>query len=131
MNLNDLIDDLLDREGGYVHHPADRGGATCWGITEAVARAEGYPGQMRALPREVAAFEPAGALFAGPDGLDDYRAIAPLLRAQIAPGGVACVEIGADQGESVSRLCREHGYVAVEVGADLAGHDRVVAARVQ
>ena len=36
------------------------------------------------LPREVAAYEPAGALFAGADGLDDYRAIAPLLGTQIA-----------------------------------------------
>ncbi len=55
MNLDDLIDDLIDREGGYVHHPADRGGATCWGITEAVARAEGHPGPMRSLPRDTAA----------------------------------------------------------------------------
>ena len=31
----ELIDALIDREGGYVHHPADRGGATCYGVTEA------------------------------------------------------------------------------------------------
>ena len=37
MDVSQLIDDLIDREGGYVNHPADRGGATCWGITEAVA----------------------------------------------------------------------------------------------
>src|SRR3546814_6731445 len=30
-----LIDALIDREGRYINHPADRGGATCWGITEA------------------------------------------------------------------------------------------------
>src|SRR3546814_6992954 len=34
---------------------ADRGGATCWGITEAVARAEGYADAMRDLPRADAA----------------------------------------------------------------------------
>lgn len=34
-----LIDAVIDREGRYVNHPADRGGPTCWGITEAVARA--------------------------------------------------------------------------------------------
>ena len=50
-----LIDELIEREGGYVNHPADRGGATCWGITEAVARAHGYGGPMRALPRIEAA----------------------------------------------------------------------------
>ena len=50
-----LIDAVIDREGRYVNHPADRGGATCWGITEAVARAEGYAGAMRDLPRAEAA----------------------------------------------------------------------------
>ena len=46
-----LADALIEREGGYVNHPADRGGPTCWGITEAVARAHGYRGAMRSLPR--------------------------------------------------------------------------------
>jgi lysozyme family protein len=50
-----LVDELIEREGGYVNHPADRGGPTCWGITEAVARAHGYAGPMRALPRVEAA----------------------------------------------------------------------------
>ena len=52
--IGDLIDALIDREGGFVHHPADRGGATCFGITEAVARAHGYGGAMRDLPRRQA-----------------------------------------------------------------------------
>ena len=50
-----LIDELIEREGGYVNHPADKGGPTCFGITEAVARAHGYAGAMRNLPREEAA----------------------------------------------------------------------------
>ncbi len=49
-----LIDALIGREGGYVNHPADRGGPTRWGITEQVARAHGYAGAMRDLPRDVA-----------------------------------------------------------------------------
>jgi lysozyme family protein len=53
--VDELIDGLLEREGGYVSHPADRGGPTCFGITEAVARAHGYRGAMRSLPREEAA----------------------------------------------------------------------------
>ncbi|WP_447763091.1 glycoside hydrolase family 108 protein [Sphingopyxis panaciterrae] len=53
--VDTLIDAVIDREGRYVNHPADRGGATCWGITEAVARAQGYAGDMRNLPRSDAA----------------------------------------------------------------------------
>ncbi|KAE9624470.1 glycoside hydrolase family 108 protein [Parasedimentitalea maritima] len=50
-----LIAEVIDREGGYVNHPADRGGPTCWGITLQVARDNGYQGDMRALPRPLAA----------------------------------------------------------------------------
>ena len=50
-----MIDALIDREGGYVNHPADKGGPTCFGITETVARAHGYGGAMQSLPRDEAA----------------------------------------------------------------------------
>jgi lysozyme family protein len=55
MDVDQLIDDLIEREGGYVRHPADRGGPTRFGITEAVARAHGFAGAMAQLPREEAA----------------------------------------------------------------------------
>ena len=55
MDVDDLIDELIEREGGYVNHPADRGGPTRFGITEAVARAHGYAGAMAELPRDEAA----------------------------------------------------------------------------
>ncbi len=42
---------VLGNEGGFVDNPADPGGATCWGVTERVARAAGYTGAMRDLPR--------------------------------------------------------------------------------
>lgn len=53
-NIDRLIDDVIAREGGFSDHQADRGGATRWGITEAVARREGYGGAMRLLPRPTA-----------------------------------------------------------------------------
>jgi lysozyme family protein len=55
VDLEELIDALIDREGGYVNHPSDRGGPTNYGITEAVARAHGFSGSMRNLPRSEAA----------------------------------------------------------------------------
>jgi lysozyme family protein len=54
-SIDQLIDDLIEREGGYSNHPADRGGPTRYGITEAVARAHGYNGPMSLLPRADAA----------------------------------------------------------------------------
>ena len=55
MDVDELIDALIEREGGYANYPADRGGPTKYGITEAVARAHGYSGAMRDLPRDEAA----------------------------------------------------------------------------
>ena len=55
VDVGALVDGLVEREGGYVANPADKGGPTCFGITEAVARANGYRGAMRDLPREEAA----------------------------------------------------------------------------
>ena len=55
MDPDALIEALIEREGGYVDNPADKGGPTCFGITQAVARANGYCGPMRQLPREEAA----------------------------------------------------------------------------
>lgn len=49
-----FLDDLIKREGGYVNNPNDKGGETCWGITVAVARANGYAGPMRNMPQSIA-----------------------------------------------------------------------------
>lgn len=54
MILKDYIDGIIEREGGYVNHPADRGGPTNWGITEQVARAYGYHSPMQEMPQSVA-----------------------------------------------------------------------------
>ena len=63
-----------------------------------------------ALAPQVASWEPREALFAGIDGLDDYRRLAPLLSFWLAPGGVACVEIGAGQEAEVSVLFAAQGF---------------------
>lgn len=50
MNFERTIDEILQAEKGYVDHPDDRGGPTNHGITQAVARANGYDGLMRDMP---------------------------------------------------------------------------------
>lgn len=54
MSIDSLIDGVIGREGAFTNNPNDPGGATMWGITERVARANGYAGPMNAMPREVA-----------------------------------------------------------------------------
>ena len=54
MTIDEMIAGILDREGGFVDHPSDPGGATMYGITQAVARANGYTGPMRSLPKATA-----------------------------------------------------------------------------
>ncbi|PWG02266.1 peptide chain release factor N(5)-glutamine methyltransferase [Sphingosinicella humi] len=75
------------------------------------------------LPRDVSEWEPPEALFAGPDGLDDYRRLAPQLGRLLAPHGFACIEIGATQAETVSALFEAEGLGA-SLRRDLAGRPR-------
>ena len=50
MTFDEAFEALLRAEGGYSDHPADPGGATRFGVTQAVARSEGYKGDMREYP---------------------------------------------------------------------------------
>jgi release factor glutamine methyltransferase len=84
-----------------------------------------YIGTAEPLPRDVIEHEPHSALFAGADGLDDYRTLAPLLSAQLAPRGVACIEIGATQGRAVASLMASQGLV-VHIRHDLGALDRCI-----
>jgi lysozyme family protein len=53
-SFDDAFDALIANEGGYSNNPADPGGETMWGVTARVARASGYAGAMRDLPRDTA-----------------------------------------------------------------------------
>ncbi|HEU0043701.1 glycoside hydrolase family 108 protein [Sphingomonas sp.] len=87
MNPIDLIDAVIDREGGFVDHPADPGGATRWGITDAVARANGYTGDMRLLSRARAVAIYCRAYWLRP-WFDRVAERAPLLAAELFDTGV-------------------------------------------
>ena len=77
------------------------------------------------LDPDVRDYEPASALFAGPEGLDDYRVIIPQLGKLLSSGGVAVLEMGATQEEAVSAIARDSGF-SVAMKRDLAGRPRAL-----
>ena len=82
------------------------------------------------LQREVRDYEPAQALYGGPDGLGAYRRIIPAAAGLLAPGGFIALETGAGQAEKVSGMLRESlGVPAVECFPDVQCILRVVLAR--
>lgn len=75
------------------------------------------------LAPNVSHYEPHSALFAGADGLDDYRRLLPQLSDLLVQGGIVSLEIGHQQCDAVTALARAEGFVAV-CHEDLGGRDR-------
>ena len=84
-----------------------------------------YIANATELSRDVRDYEPHQALFAGKDGLDDYRIIFPALAQLLKAGGAALVEIGFDQEDAVTWLANQAGYNTV-CKRDLGGHSRMI-----
>lgn len=80
------------------------------------------------LDPDVAEWEPHGALFAGADGLEAYRILAPQLARLLAPGGVACLEHSAGQGPAVAALFAG-GPFTISSRKDLRGIERCLVLR--
>lgn len=87
MTIDKLIDEVIRREGGYVNHPNDRGGPTNWGITQQVARAYGYLGDMQALPRSAAANIYKTRYWTGPR-FDQAAALCPAIGDELFDTGI-------------------------------------------
>lgn len=85
-----------------------------------------YVSTDEALPLSVSQYEPAAALFAGADGLTEYRRLAPRIGRLLSPRGLALFEIGATQAAAVAALFRAEGYEP-RIIRDLAGLDRCIA----
>ena len=84
------------------------------------------------LDPEVRLYDPAMALFSGPDGLDAIRAIVAGAARMCRPGGWCVVEFGAGQWPEVEKIMENQGIAVtpgdrLRIGADLSGHHRCVA----
>jgi len=86
-DINRLIDKVITLEGDFSDHPADRGGPTRWGVTEAVARAHGYAGDMRHFPRAQAAEIYKRKYWHRP-GFDQIARYAPDIAAELFDTGI-------------------------------------------
>ncbi len=84
-----------------------------------------YIGIGESIGEDVRRFEPHSALFAGEDGLADYRIIIPQLRGLLVPSGAAVLEVGWKQADAVSELARDQGF-SPHVRNDLGGRPRAV-----
>jgi release factor glutamine methyltransferase len=84
-----------------------------------------YVEETAALAPMVADHEPHSALFAGSEGLDDYRILIPQIPSLLAPAGVAIFEIGHTQTQAVSDLASNAG-LSTEMRNDLAGNPRAL-----
>ncbi|WP_135074759.1 peptide chain release factor N(5)-glutamine methyltransferase [Terasakiella sp. SH-1] len=81
------------------------------------------------LEPEVKEYEPAGALFAGVDGLDDYRKLAECLPYLLKNQGFAVIELGIGQAEAVTKLMTETGLEVIEAPRDLSEIERCLVIR--
>ncbi|MFX9108540.1 glycosyl hydrolase 108 family protein [Acinetobacter baumannii] len=89
MNIEQYLDELIKREGGYVNNPADRGGATKYGITQAVARENGWNGNMKDLPLEFAKSIYKKQYWLEPR-FDQVNALSPSVAEELLDTGVNC-----------------------------------------
>lgn len=86
---------------------------------------------IETLMVEVREHDPRLALDGGPDGLRPYRAIAREAAAHLRREGVVLLEIGTGQGSDVTDIFAEMGFKSIELEYDLAGHERMVVAKIE
>lgn len=87
MTIDDILAGVLRSEGGYVNNQNDAGGETNWGITLATARADGYTGPMRDLPRDTA-LEIYRRKYVEAPGFDKIAVVNPAIAAELVDTGV-------------------------------------------
>lgn len=121
MSIDAIIEATVGKEGGYSNNKDDAGGETMWGITIAVARANGYAGPMRSLPRSEALRIYRAEYFDKP-GFGLIEAISPAIAEEL-------FDTGVNMGQSVPSLWLQQWLNALNRGgsdyADIAEDGRI------
>lgn len=113
MIIDQIIDGVIGREGAYSNNPNDTGGETMWGVTVAVARANGYSGPMRDMPRSEAVRIYRKRYVLGP-GFDQIELAATGVGAKL-------VDVGVNMGPEVAGRFLQRALNALNRGgADYA-----------
>lgn len=87
MTVDDIINGVIEAEGDYSDNPNDAGGPTRWGVTQAVARADGYKGDMRDYPRASAVSLYTRRYVTAP-GFGRILALSQIIAAELVDTGV-------------------------------------------
>lgn len=109
--MRDIINRIIEVEGGYVNDPSDSGGATKYGVTEDVAVAYGYTGDMQDLPRSVA-FEIYKKRYWDAVRGDDLAALSGAVAAEV-------VDTGVNMGQSRAVKFLQRALNVLNVGGEL------------
>ncbi len=100
------------------------------GVLHLVVSNPPYIADDEALPEEVAAYEPRGALVAGPRGTEAIETLLQHAPRWLAPGGAVVIELAPHQAREMTGLASDIGYADVFVRDDLTGRPRVLVARI-
>lgn len=96
-----IINEIIDREGGYINDPSDSGGETNFGITIAAARAYGYNGAMKDLSRQVA-FNIYSSMYWNKLNLDKIEQLSAHIAEELAD---TAVNLGTGQAAEFFQRC--------------------------
>jgi release factor glutamine methyltransferase len=119
---------LAERSRWHVRDWRTPGWADDLGTFDLILCNPPYVEADAALDQQVRDHEPASALFAGPEGLDDYRVLIPQLGKLLVPGALAILEIGANQADAVSAIAAAASFTT-QLRRDLAGRPRALILR--
>ncbi|MDQ6606902.1 MAG: peptide chain release factor N(5)-glutamine methyltransferase [Actinomycetota bacterium] len=136
-----LARENADRLGLDVHfRPGDLLGGAAWGLglnnstrgpnlgAPAILANLPYVPDRTPLAPEITGYEPASALFSGPDGLDLIGRLIDEL-AGLPEVSLVALEHGYDQGDAITGLLAQAGFASAARLRDLAGHERVAVGR--